>query len=181
MKKRTEKSGAEILNEIDRSASEIEWTDEELDGALRENGVDPDRLVKSVLTHVRRLIDETAAEAEPARPLLRVLKDETALKPQAIAEALGVTVVFISDLNRHVKEVPRRWLTALARRAHESLGVAEETVIKAFEQPFRYARAASRDEAYTESCPTCEEILERSGMSAEAQKYWTDLLREERG
>ena len=101
------------------------------------------------------------------------------LKPRAIAEALGVTVTFISDVNRHVKDLPRRWLITLAGRARQGLGIPDDVTLSAFDSPFQFARASSRDEAYEEKRPTCEEILRRSGMSAEEQHYWLDLLKEE--
>lgn len=188
MKKRTDKSGAEIIEQINQASLETEWSDEELDEALKENGVDPDQLVKSVVSNVRRLIKDTAdtgaagqeaAPAQEALPVLGVWREQTKLKPRAIAEALGVTVTFISDVNRHVKDLPRRWLITLARRARQGLGIPEDVTLSAFNSPFQFARASSRDEAYEEKCPTCEEILRRSGMSAEEQQYWLDLLKEE--
>lgn len=188
MKKRPDKSGAEIIDQINQSSLEIEWSDEELDEALRENDVDPDQLVRSVISNVRRLIKDTAdagaveqnaATTEEPLPVLGVWREQTKLKPRAIAEALGVTVTFISDVNRHVKDLPRQWLVTLARRARQGLGVPEDVTLRAFDNPFHFARASSRDEAYEERCPTCEELLRRSGMSAEVQQYWLDLLKEE--
>src|SRR5687767_5194864 len=103
MKKRTDKSGAEIIDQINQASLETEWSDEELDGALRENGVDPDQLVRSVISNVRQLVKDTAnagtagqtaAPAQEPLPVLGVWREQTKLKPRAIAEALGVTVTF---------------------------------------------------------------------------------------
>lgn len=188
MKKRTDKSGAEIIDQINQASLETEWSDEELDEALRENDVDPDQLVRSVINNVRRLVKDTAkadtagqmaAPAQEHLPVLGVWREQTKLKPRAIAEALGVTVTFISDVNRHVKDLPRRWLITLAGRAKRVLGIPEDVTLNAFDSPFQFARASSRDEAYEEKCPTCEDLLRRSGMSAEEQQYWLDLLKEE--
>lgn len=181
MKKRTDKSGAEILDQISRESSEAEWNEAELDEALREGGVDPDRLVRSVMSNVRRLVGRAAAPASaaPSReplPVLGVWREWTKLKPRSIAEALGVTVTFISDVNRHAKDVPRRWVITLARRAWEALGVPEEVTLRAFDSPFQFARASSRDEAYERQCPTCEELLRRSGLGEEEQQFWLGLL-----
>lgn len=176
MKKRVDKSGAEVLEQLQRAGAEAEWTDAELDEALGENGIDPAHFVRNVLSHVTRLVKETPAR-EPL-PVLGVWREKTSLKPRAIAEALGVTVAFVSDVNRHVKELPRRWVLALARRAEERLGVPFDVTLSAFDNPFQFARAASRDAAYEQSCPTCEELLRRSGMDAAEQRFWLDLLAE---
>ena len=56
MRKRTDKASAEILDQINKASSETEWAAQELDEALRENGVDPDQLVRSVITNIRRLV-----------------------------------------------------------------------------------------------------------------------------
>jgi hypothetical protein len=187
MKKRIDKSGAEVIDQINRASSEAEWAGEELDKALRENGIDPGQLVRSVSSHVTRLVKDTADAGEavhtttPAReplPVLGMWREKTSLKPRAIAEALGVTVAFVSDLNRHVKDLPRRWVLTLARRAEERLGVPLDVTLSAFDSPFQFARASSRDEAYEQSCPTCEELLQRSGMNETEQQFWLDLLKE---
>lgn len=188
MKKRTDKSGAEIIDEINKASMEAEWSDEELDEALRDNGVDPDQLVRSVTSNIRRLVidtadadtvRQTAAPTQEPLPVLGVWREQTKLKPRAIADALGVTVTFISDVNRHIKDLPRRWLIALADRAKQALGIPVDVTLRAFDNPFEFARASSRNDAYEEKCPTCEELLRRSGMSAEEQQRWLDLLKEE--
>lgn len=188
MKTRTDKTGAEVLDQIDKASSEAEWADEELDEAFRENGIDPDQLVRSVINNINRPVKGAADAGTAARmaiptqeplPVLGVWREQTKLKPRAIAAALGVSVTFISDVNRHVKEVPRRWLITLAHRARQGLGIPLDVTLRAFDSPFQYARASSRDDAYEERCPTCEELLRRSGMSEEEQLYWLDLLKEE--
>lgn len=181
MKKRTDRSGAEVIDRISKASSEAEWSDAELDEALSENGVDTGRLVRSVTGHVAGLVRGAVEAGEAAReplPVLGVWREKTRLKPRAIAEALGVSVAFVSDVNRHVKDLPRRWVLTLARRAQERLGVPVDVTLRAFDSPFQFARASSRDEAYEQTCPTCEELLRRSGMPEAEQRFWIDLLKE---
>lgn len=188
MKKRTDKSGAEVINEISQASTEADWSEEELDEALRENDIDPDQLVRSVISNIKQRVKEMpnadgiekpAAPAQEPLPVLGIWRERTKLKPRAIAKALGVTVTFISDVNRHVKDLPRQWLITLAGRAREALGVPEDVTMGAFDRPFEFARAASREDAYEETCPTCEDLLRRSGMSEEQQQYWLGLIGEE--
>ena len=184
-KKRTE-SSAEILDRIRRLSASAEWTDEELDEALSQNGVDPNKLANKAIVAVRQLTQsqlhsDAGGEVltEEPLPLLGIYKKRTDLKPAAIARALGVSVTFISDLNRHAKTVPQTWRKALAMIAKEALDIPITVTLQAFEQPFVAPRAASRDEAYTKDTTTWEQILGRSGMSEDAKRYWRDLLDKE--
>lgn len=65
MKKRTIErptgGSAEIFDRISDLSGQAEWTNEELDEALREGGVDPEHLVKAVFTDVKRFLNEAAA------------------------------------------------------------------------------------------------------------------------
>lgn len=184
-KKRTE-SSAEILDRIRRLSASAEWTDKELDEALSENGVNPNKLANKAIVAVRQLNQslfhsesESETLTEEPLPLLGVYRKRTDLKPAAIARALGVSVTFISDLNRHAKTVPQAWRKALARVAKEALDIPTKVTLQAFEQPFVAPRAASRDEAYTKDITTWEQILDRSGMSEDTKRYWRDLLNKE--
>ena len=184
-KKRTE-SSAEILDRIRRLSASAEWTDKELDEALSENGIDPHKLANTAILAVRQLnqsllhsdADSETLTEEPL-PLLGAYKKRTNMKPAAIATALGVSVTFISDLNRHAKTVPETWRKALAKVAKEALDIPTTVTLQAFEQPFVAPRAASRDEAYKKDPTTWEQILERSGMSEDRKIYWRDLLEKE--
>jgi transcriptional regulator with XRE-family HTH domain len=179
-------SSAEVLDRIRRISAAAEWTDEELNKALTESGLDPNKLANAALSTVRRLnqtLSSTKVEAtestEESVPLLGVYRKRTNLKPAAIATALGVSVTFISDLNRHAKTVPQTWRKALAKVAKEALDIPIAVTLQAFEQPFVAPRAASRDEAYAKDTTTWEQILDRSGMSEAAKTYWRDLLDKE--
>ena len=184
-KKRTE-SSAEILDRIRRLSASAKWTDEELDEALRQNGIDPNKLANTAIVAVRQLNQslvhseaDSETLAEEPLPLLGLYRKRTDLKPAAIARALGVSVTFISDLNRHAKTVPQTWRKALAKVAREALDIPITVTLQAFEQPFVAPRAASRDEAYREDTTTWVQILERSGMSEDTKTYWRELLDKE--
>jgi hypothetical protein len=53
MKKRTERSGEDVFGDIDRLSAEADWTEEEIDNALREDGIDPEQLVNQVISDIR--------------------------------------------------------------------------------------------------------------------------------
>lgn len=42
------RTAGEVLDDITRLAAAADWTEEEIDEALREEGVDPDELVRDV-------------------------------------------------------------------------------------------------------------------------------------
>lgn len=171
----------------------LDITDEELFDEIRAEGEDPDQssehvrdvLLRAVKSYQQKTsvsdgeIKDGAAGEGDSLPLLGVWKKYTNLKPRAIAKAIGVTVTFLSDINRHAKTVPRRWLTALATLGKQALGIPEQITLQALGQPFQYERAASRDDAYEKCTVSCEEILDRSGMDEKERQYWRDMLEEE--
>jgi hypothetical protein len=186
MGKKSTESSAEILDRIRRLSVAAEWTDEELDEALRQNGIDPTKLANATILAVRRLNDslvssdaESSVSSEESLPLLGVYRKRTNLKPAEIAKALGVTVTFISDLNRHARIVPETWRNALARLAQDILDIPRNVTLQSFTQPFLAPRAASRDNAYSEDTTSWEQLLDRSGMSEDMKRYWRGLLDEE--
>jgi hypothetical protein len=54
--------GLELLERINRLGEGVEWSNEELREALREEGVDPENLVRSVLSSVSPLLSGSASE-----------------------------------------------------------------------------------------------------------------------
>lgn len=165
---------AELLHRLSRVSSEAAWSTNELRDALREGGVDPDRLVRTVMADVKRQID-VAPHTTP-RPLLGVLQQHTNLPPSAIAEAMQVPVTFLSAVSRYPQVVPATWREELARRAVQALHVEQSAVLESLAQPFQYALAASRDTPYsTETVASYEDILARAGMRAEVEQYWRGL------
>lgn len=163
----------EILHRISRLSQEADWHAEELDEALREGGVDPERLVSRVTADIQRLLRDGAA---PVRPLLVALRESTQLKPSDIAAALEVPVPFLSMVSRYPKAVPTKWQQELARRAEQHLEMEPYTVLQSFAADFQYDLAASRDMPYTpDAVQHYEDILERSEMSPDVRQFWQTL------
>lgn len=178
----------ELLHRIGRLSSEAAWTTEELQDALREGGMDPGRLVHRVMTDVKRLLNtsdehlhpEDRDRVETPRPLLVALREHTRLPPSAIADAIEVPVPFLSVVSRHPTAVPAPWRTELATRAERTLQVDRRIVMASFDTPFQYDMAASRDTPYaTDTVRNYADILDRSGMSPEARRFWRALAADE--
>src|SRR5262245_25806931 len=138
-------NSTELLRCIARGSSEAEWTSEELQEALREGGVAPERLLSRVLTEVQRVlntstaVDNQAPQAAvgPAPPLLGLLQARTQLPPSAIAKAMDVPVTFLSAVSRRAPIVPHRWKQELARRAEQALQVQQHLVMEALAGSFQ--------------------------------------------
>ncbi len=167
----------ELLHRISQLSHEAAWTTDELREALKEGGVDPDRLVSRVMADVKLLLDSAPeAQATNSLPLLGILRQRTQLAPSAIANAMQVPVTFLSAVSRYPQAVPLGWQQELARRAERQLQVEQRVVIDSLLQPFEYELAASRATPYSDdTVQSYEDILDRSGMSDEACAYWRDL------
>ncbi len=172
-----------LLHHVRRLSHEADWSGEELDEALREGEVDPDRLVRRVMAEIKRhLQDEDASSATPAdraapaRPLLVALRDSTQLPSSAIAQALEVPVPFLSLVSRHPGAVPTKWRQELARRAEQRLEMDQDAVLQSFSATFQVERAARRDMPYAaDTVQHYEDILERSGMAPDVRQFWLNL------
>lgn len=183
-KKKPINDGAELFRRINRLGAEAEWTTDELRDALREGGIDPDRLVSNTKAKVNKLLSEARAKdskgvdalAAPAS-LLAELRERTGLPATQIALKMRVTVPFLSAIGRYPKVVPIGWRKEIAARA-ETLGIAATVVMNAFEHPYQAQMAASRVNAYDAEQVTPEQILDQSGMDEEDQRYWLALAAE---
>ena len=163
-----------LLHNIRRLSQEAEWDGAELDAALREGGVDPDRLASRVVADIQRHL--SLPIQAPPRPLLVALRDATRLPPSAIAEAMEAPVTFLSMVSRHPRAVPTGWRRELARRAAQRLEIDQETVIQSFAAPFQFDRAASRDTPIpTDAVQDYNDILARSDLTPEARQFWRNL------
>jgi hypothetical protein len=178
-RKPVEESG-KLLQRISRWSSDAHWTTAELRDALRQGGIDPDHLVRQVMSDIQPLLEasDTAPDInrDVPRPLLVALREHTQLAPSAIAEAMDVPVTFLSVLSRYPTAVPERWRQELAHRAQRQLDMEPHVVLDAFATPLLYELAASRDTPYaSDAVRGYEELLERSGLSPEARPFWQAL------
>ena len=163
-----------LLRNIRRLSQEADWDGAELDAALREGGVDPDRMVSQVMADIQRHLPLPLQA--PPRPLLVALRDATRLPPSAIAEAMEAPVTFLSMVSRHPHAVPTGWRRELAQRAAQRLEIDQETVMQSFAAPFQFDRAASRDTPIpTDAVQHYEDILARSDLTPEAREFWQHL------
>ncbi|HYP28542.1 MAG TPA: hypothetical protein VE262_17655 [Blastocatellia bacterium] len=184
MEKKKPINSTELFRRINRLGAEVEWTTEELRDALREGGVEPDRLVNNIRAKVDHLLSEgrtnglegAGASAAPAS-LLAELRERTGLPATQIALKMKVTVPFLSTVGRYRKVVPISWRKELAARAEE-LGVTSNVVMNAFEHSYQAQMAASRDEAYAAEQVTPEQIIDQSGMDEKDKRYWLALAAE---
>lgn len=173
---------SELLHHIRRLSQEAEWETAELDDALREGGVDPNRLLSRVMTDIKRHLRHDDADTGLADrklvpcPLLVALRTATNLPPSAIAEALEVPVPFLSMVSRHPRAVPVSWQLELARRAEQRLAIDQAAVLQSFSSAFQYDLAALRDTPYTATTVQhYEDILVRSNMPPDVRQFWQNL------
>jgi len=169
-----------LLQRISRWSSDADWSTAELRDALRQGGVDPDHLVRQVMSNLQPLLQasDTAPETkrEVSRPLLVALREHTQLAPSAIAEAMEVPVTFLSVLSRYPSAVPEPWRQEVANRAERQFNMAPHIVLDAFAAPLPYELAASRDTPYaSDAVRGYEDLLERSGLRPEAKLFWQAL------
>lgn len=177
----------ELFHRINRLGSEAEWTDEELREALREGGVDPDQLVSGVRAKFERLKNssqggtqqaaEEQREAAAPLPLLGELREQTGMRASQIAEAMGVTVPFLSAVARYPKAVPGPWRDELVTRAERKLpGVKVGPLRRSLEHPFQADMAANRDTPYAAEEVDYENILAQSGLTDDQKQFWRSLI-----
>ena len=174
------RESGELLQRISRWSSDADWTTAELRDALRQGGIDPDHLVRQVMSNLQplRRAADTAPEAkrEVPRPLLVALREHTQLAPSAIAEAMEVPVTFLSVLSRYPAAVPEPWRQEVANRAERQFNMDPHIVLDAFAAPLPYELAASRDTPYaSDAVRGYEDLLERSGLRPEAKPFWQAL------
>lgn len=121
-----------------------------------------------------------AAAAQP-QSLLECFRARTGWKPSVIASTLEVTPIFLSDLSRYRHVVPVQAQEALADRAAQRLPNVQRTdVLQIFAHASQARVAAFRQAPYPETAPmTYAEMLDHSGMPAEAQHFWRSLAEKE--
>jgi len=129
---------------------------------------------------VRRAQPAEAAAMQP-QSLLECFRARTGWRPSVIASTLEVTPIFLSDLSRYRHVVPVPAQNALADRAAQRLPNVQRTdVVQVFAHAFQPRVAAFRQAPYSETEPmTYVEMINHSGMTAEAQHFWRSLAEQE--
>jgi hypothetical protein len=176
----------ELFQRIRKLSDEAEWSADELREALIEEGIDPDQLVKEVKIKIQGLSNVSPpflSEKQPgygSLPLLPRLRQITGLKATAIAEKMGMSVTFLSDLSNYPSVIPFRARKELARRATQNLpGVSERDVLDSFNFGSYQQAAAYRDAPFPEEEVSFEKVVLRSDMSEEQKQYWLGLTQVE--
>lgn len=169
-----------------RLATDADWDLEELRTELRDRGVNPDRLVRNVVGMVEQWKEVnvgadsshiTSSQVPPSLPLVNYLRRSTGMPTAEIAKEMGLTVAFLSLLERHAESLPHVWRTELANRAEQMLGVPREAVISAFDYRLHLRPAALEDSSRQTDAFDYEEVLSQSGMDESAKQVWRDLAR----
>ena len=112
--------------------------------------------------------------------LLPRLRLATGLKATEIAEKMGVSVTFLSDLSSYPNVIPFGARKEAAKRAAVSFpGVAERDALDSFGYVSYQPVAAFRDDPFPEGEVDFEKIVRRSDMSKEQKQYWLSLAEEE--
>jgi hypothetical protein len=180
------RNSEDLFKRIHKLSDEAQWSVDELREALIDEGIDPDQLVKEI----KRKIQELSNVAPPflsekqsgydSLPLLPRLRQITGLKASAIAEKMGMSVTFLSDLSSYPDVVPFRARKELARRAANNLpGVSERDVLDSFSFGSYQQAAAYRATPFPEEETSFEKIVGRSDMSEEQKQYWLSLTQVE--
>ncbi len=179
------RNSEDLFNRIHSLSDEAEWSVDELREVLRDEGIDPDKFVKDIKTRIKDLLKVSPRESEQQNesasasllPRLRLL---TGLKATAIAEKMGVSVSFLSDLSSYPDVIPFGARKESAKRAAISFpGVAELDVLNSFSYALLQPAAAFRDDPFPEEEVDFEKIVRRSDMSEEQKQYWLSLAEEE--
>lgn len=124
-------------------------------------------------THDRRP-GSAVHEMQAAKPFLALLRDVADESVQTLAAAMDITPDFLVDLSDHGAVLPLKARRELVRRARIGHNIDEAEAIASFDV-VTLRRAASRDSAYPESNETFTDIVKRSSLSAEQQRFWSSL------
>jgi hypothetical protein len=136
-----------------------------------------DILIRKIPSERRREAPAILPEEESfPRGLLAMLRKRSGLKATFIAESLGVTVPFLSDLGSYPQLIPCRVREEIARRVELHLpGISHEMVMDSFDRSAHMEVAAYRDRPFIMEEVDFEKIVRRSDMSEEQKRYWLEL------
>jgi hypothetical protein len=176
-KNKAPRNSDELFKRIRSLSDEAEWSVNELREALRVEGIDPDQLVKEIKLKIDEQLNISTKQSDyTSLPLLARLRRITSLKATAIAEKMGMSVPFLSDLSSHPNVIPFGARKELAIRAANNLpGVSERDVLDSFSFGSFQQTAAYRDTPFSEEAVSFEKLVRRSDMNEEQQQYWLSL------
>jgi hypothetical protein len=183
---RAPQNSEDLFKRIRSHSDEAEWSVDELREVLIDEGIDPDQFVKDIKTRIKELLNVRPEQSEQSAqndygstPLLPRLRKITGLKATDIAEKMGLSVPFLSDLSSHPNVIPFRARKESARRAANNLpGVSERDALDSFGYGSYQQAAAFRDTPFPEEEVDFEKIVRRSDMTDEEQQYWLSLSKE---
>lgn len=133
MNKRTERSGEEVFDDIDRLSAEADWTVEEIDEAFREDGIDPEQLVNQVISEIRAAFpnfpEQLAGTKAAAISSLFDACEKLGMNKFDLAARLRLSIGIVTKLNQRLIEcatVP----PALVREMASTIGHSAEEVLE---------------------------------------------------
>jgi hypothetical protein len=122
---------------------------------------------------------EQVESLDDAPTLLSLLRKFTSDMPSSIAQKLGVNVSFLRGCNDSSNNVPTQCKNELIRRVGNVYPFIDRNKVeKVVEKPTFLKKAALRDKEYSGSQMSFEEIVKKSNMDSEVQKFWLELAQE---
>jgi hypothetical protein len=180
---------ANIFHSISALSADAEWTNEELDGALLEEGIDPNVLVNRVMAEIEPVLQHTtvdlgsgfiASQVGGSLPLIDVLRNSTRLSLSAVAKALNVSSGFLMEIARHSKAIPESWRDELMARASRSLHIEADLIRQALLPAMSEGGVALGQISRSPDTITYRGILDRSGMATKEKQFWLNLASQQR-
>jgi hypothetical protein len=184
-------NGLEIMSRINEFTKDADWSVEELREELINDEINPDALIENVMRTIRPFLPtikeksenlvqiEQVESLDDSPTLLSLLRKFTSDMPSNIAQKLGVNVAFLRGCNDSSGNVPPQCKNELIRRVGNVYPfIARNKVAKVVEKPTVLQKAALRDKEYSGSQMSFEEIVKKSNMDSEVQKFWLELAQE---
>jgi len=160
----------------DRPRPEFAAADERARRWLESGGFQAAAAAKAAAASSSNATNAGSPTSTTARPLLRLLRDETGESVGSLASALQLTSDFLVEISEHADVVPMAARLEIARRIEGAHGIDCARSLEALQVPGRqFQRAASRDRPYSSHVPTFEELVQRSSLDAARKQEW--LLR----
>lgn len=176
----------DILERIGELSAQAEWTDEELDKALLEQGVDPYELVRMVMTEIEPILQNrselsrvTDVGVGGSLPLIEVLRRNTNLSISAIAKTMDVSAGFLIEIARHPTAIPDKWREELINRATRLLDIEPTLIRRTLMTALPEHGAGLGQISRPTDTITYRGILDRSGMGRKEKQFWLNLASQE--